>query len=233
MRFKLASTVAFFLVFSALHADPATAQQTINFSVGAFSPRGQDARVEGDVLVANRRDFVFDFSDFRSASFGVEWLAGIGEFVEVGAGVGFARRTVPTIYDDFVRPDGSEIDQEIKLRTTPLSATIRILPLGRNGGFEPYVGGGIGVVNYRYSETGDYIDFSQQGRPIFNASYSATGNAVGPVAVFGARVPMGNASIGGEIRYQRAEGDLDERDFLGPKLDLGGFHYLATFGIRF
>lgn len=233
MRFKLASTVALFLVFSALNVDTAAAQQTINFSVGAFSPRGQDARVEGDVLVANRQDFVFDFSDFRSASLGLEWLAPVGNYIEAGAGIGFARRTVPTIYDDFVRPDGTEIDQEIKLRTVPFSATVRVLPLGRNNGFQPYVGGGIGVINWRYSETGDYIDFTQSGRPIFNASYSATGTSIGPIAVVGLRFASDSASVGGEIRYQRAEGDLDTVDFLGPKLDLGGFHYVATFGIRF
>lgn len=233
MRFKLASTVALFMVFSAVFVDSAAAQQTLNFSIGAFSPRGQDARVEGDVLVANRRDFVFDFSDFRSVSLGMDWLAPVGDYLEAGAGIGFARRTVPTIYDDFVRPDGSEIDQEIKLRTVPLSATIRVLPLGRNNPFQPYVGGGIAVINWRYSETGDYIDFTQSGRPIFNASYSATGTTIGPVAVFGLRFASDTASIGGEVRYQRAEGDLDTVDFLGPKLDLGGFHYVATFGIRF
>jgi hypothetical protein len=233
MRCKLASTVALFMVVSAVFVDSAAAQQTLNFSIGAFSPRGQDARVEGDVLVANRRDFVFDFSDFRSVSLGMDWLAPVGDYLEAGAGIGFARRTVPTIYDDFVRPDGSEIDQEIKLRTVPFAATIRVLPLGRNNPFQPYVGGGIGVINWRYSETGDYIDFTQSGRPIFNASYSATGTSIGPVAVFGLRFASDTASIGGEVRYQRAEGDLDTVDFLGPKLDLGGFHYVATFGIRF
>jgi hypothetical protein len=233
MRFKLASTVAVFLVFSALHVDTASAQQTVNFSFGAFAPRGQDSRLDGDVLVANREDFVFDFSDFRGPSFSGEWLGALGDYFEVGAGIGYTSRSVPTIYDDFVRPDGTEIEQEIKLRTVPFSATVRILPFGRRAAFQPYVGGGIGVINYRYSETGDYIDFTQPGQPIFNASYTSTGNAVGPVAVFGARVPLGNISIGGEVRYQKADADLDTRDFLGPKLDLGGFHYVATFGIRF
>ena len=31
----------------------------------------------------------------------------------------------------------------------------------------------------------------------------------------------------------KAEGDLDELDFLGPKIDLGGFNYLLTFNVRF
>ena len=65
---------------------------------------------------------------------------------------------------------------------------------------------------------------------MFRDSFVDSGTAVGPVAVFGARVPMGNVSIGGEVRYQKAEGDLDERDFLGPKLDLGGFHYVGRSG---
>jgi hypothetical protein len=140
---------------------------------------------------------------------------------------------VDTIYDDYVRPDGTEIDQQLKLRNVPLSATIRVLPLGRHAAFQPYVGGGIGVNFWRYAETGDFIDFSQGGRPVFRESYVATGTSVGPVAVFGAKVPLGNVTIGGEVRYQKAEGTLDERDFLAPKIDLGGFHYMGSIGIRF
>jgi hypothetical protein len=233
MRLTSASMAALALTVTVLHAGTAAAQHTLNLSVGAFALRGEDARAEGDVLIKNRELFLFDFSDFRSPSLTAEWLVPIGDYVEAGAGIGFARRTVPTIYDDFVRPDGTEIDQEIRLRTVPMAATVRILPFGRNRAFQPYVGGGIGVTNWRYSETGDFIDFTVAGRPIFHDSFTATGTAVGPVAVFGARVPMGRTSLGGEIRYQKAEGDLDERDFLGPTLDLGGFHYVATFGIRF
>jgi len=233
MRFSLAFPAPLALVFSMLCVDSASAQQTLNFSIGAFAVRGEDARVPGDVLVANRDLFLFDFTDFTSPSLNAEWLAPLGDYFEVGAGIGFASRGVPTIYDQFVRPDGTEIDQEIKLRTIPFSATVRMLPFGRNRAVQPYVGGGIAVTNWRYSETGDFIDFTLSGRPIFRDSYVATGTAVGPVAVFGARVPMGSFSLGGEVRYQKAEGELDERDFLGPKLDLGGFHYVATFGIRF
>ena len=233
MRFKLTFPAPLALVLSLLPVDSATAQQTLNFSVGAFAVRGEDARVAGDVLIANRELFLFDFNDFTSPSLNAEWLAPLGDYFEAGAGIGFASRGVPTIYGDFVRPDGTEIDQELKLRTIPFSATVRILPFGRHRAVQAYVGGGIAVTNWRYSETGDFIDFSQSGRPIFRDSYAASGNAVGPVAVFGARAPMGNFSLGGEMRYQKAEADLDERDFLGPKLDLGGFHYVVTFGIRF
>jgi hypothetical protein len=233
MKSKLAWTAAVALTVTLLHADTAAAQQTLNFSIGAFVIRGEDARVEGDVLVANREVFLFDFGDFTALSLGGEYLVPIGDYFEAGGGVGFTSRSVPTIYADYRRPDGSEIEQELKLRTIPMSATIRVLPLGRNSAVQPYVGGGIGFINWRYTETGDFIDFSRVGNPIFRESYVADGTAVGPVAVFGLRVPAGRVTFGGEVRYQKADGDLDDRDFFGDKLDLGGFHYVGTIGIRF
>jgi hypothetical protein len=222
-----------FTLASLFGADAAFAQQqSVNFSLGYFTVRGEDARVDGDALVVNRDLYLFDFDDFNSVSLGAEYLLGLGDFFEVGAGIGYTSRGVDTIYDDFVRPDGTEIEQELKLRVVPMSATVRVLPLGRAAAFQPYVGGGIGIYNWRYSETGDFVDFSVPGQPIFRESYTQTGTSIGPVAVFGLRFPVGNAVIGGEMRYQKAEGDLDERDFLGPKIDLGGFHYSATVGFR-
>ena len=234
MRSRLAWAVLSVSAVSLAGAEPALAQQSLNFSLGYFTVRGEDARVDGDALVVNRELLLFDFSDFNTVSVGAEWLAPLGDFVEVGAGIGFTSRGVDTIYDEFVRPDGSEIEQQLKLRIVPISGTVRLLPLGRHAAFQPYVGGGIGIYNWRYSETGDFIDFTRVGSPIFRESYVASGTSVGPVAVFGARFLVGsNATFGGEVRYQKAEGDLDEADFLGPKIDLGGFHYLATFGVRF
>jgi hypothetical protein len=234
MQSRSAWAVAFVVAVGLVSADVASAQQqTFNFSLGYFAVRGEDARVDGDALVENRELYLFDFSDFGSASLNAEYLIGIGDYFEAGAGIGFTSRGVDTIYDDFVRPDGTEIEQELKLRVVPMTATIRLLPLGRFATFQPYVGGGIGIYNWRYAETGDFIDFSVPGRPIFRDSYVESGTSIGPVAVFGARVPLGSMTIGGEVRYQKAEGDLDTRDFLGPKIDLGGFHYLATIGVRF
>lgn len=233
MHSRLVWTVAAILTAGLLSADTAAAQQSFNVSLGYFAVRGEDARVEGDALVANRDIYLFDFSDFNNVSVGAEYLVGFGEYFEAGAGVGFTSRAVDTIYNGFVRPGGGEIEQQLKLRIVPMSATVRILPLGRSAAVQPYVGGGLGIYNWRYSETGDFVDFTQPGRPIFRDAYAASGTAVGPVAIFGARVPLGSATFGGEIRYQKAQGELDDRDFLGPRLDLGGFHYSATFGIRF
>lgn len=231
MRFRIACAVV--ALVGVLSADAAFAQQqSLNFSLGYFAVRGEDARVEGDALVINRDLYLFDFADFNGPSIGADYLVGLGDYFEVGAGIGYTSRAVDTIYDLYERPDGSEIEQQLKLRVVPMTATVRILPLGHTSPFQPYIGGGIGIYNWRYSETGDFIDFTVPGQPIFRESYVASGTSIGPVAVFGLRFPVGNATIGGEMRYQKAEGDLDERDFLGPKIDLGGFHYSATVGFR-
>jgi hypothetical protein len=208
----------------------ASAQQTLNFSLGGFVPRGFDARVDGDTLIENRDLLVFEMGDFTGAQINGEWLIPIGQYFEAGAGIGFYRRTVPTVYSDFVDDDGTEIDQDLRLRIVPVSFTVRVLPLGQSNGVQPYFGGGLGIFNWRYSEDGEFVDFNDD--TIFNASYVADGNATGPIAFGGIRFAADSFSVGGEVRYQAADADLPE-DFLGPKIDLGGWTYAFTFGLRF
>jgi hypothetical protein len=230
---KLVWPAACALAGTLLIADNAAAQQTVNFTLGYFSLRGEGSRIDDDILVENQPIYTFDIKDFNGASIGGEWLYPIGDFLEAGGAIQFTTQTVPTIYRDFVRPNGSEIEQDFKLRTVPMTATLRVLPLGKDFIVQPYVGGGIGFINWHYTETGDFIDFTTAGRPVFSAEYKDSGTAVGPVAVFGIRVPVERFSAGFEVRYQHASGDLNTDDFLAPKIDLSGFHYQATFGFRF
>jgi hypothetical protein len=212
-------------------ARPATAQQTLNFSVGYFTPRGEDARIAGDVLNQNRNFQVFDVREFSGASVGAEWLLPIGQFLEGGAGISLSRRTVPTVYEDFVDDDGTEIDSDMRLRILPVAFTLRVLPLGQSSPVQPYFGGGVGVFNWRYSESGEFVDFGARNE-IFRDQFAANGNRIGAVAIAGIRFAGDAVSAGGEIRYHKAEADLDNR-FAGSKLDLGGWVYNVTLGFRF
>jgi len=209
----------------------AAAQQTLNFSLGLFTPRGEDARTEGDVLNANRSFLAFDIRDFRSASVGAEWLVPLGNFVEAGAGVGFSRRTVSSVYANFTDSDGTEIEQDLRLRLVPVAFTVRVLPLGQANALQPYFGAGLGVFRWRYSESGEFVDFARN-REIFRDQYVAEGSETGPIVVAGLRFGGETVSAGGEIRYHSAEADLDER-FAGSKIDLGGWTYNVTVGVRF
>lgn len=240
MRLKLVWPAAFALAGTMLMADNAAAQQTLNFSLGYFSLLGDSRRVDDDAI--NDNGFIYERfdngdplspGDFNGPTFGVEYLFPIGNYLEAGAGFQFSNRSVDTVYQDYERPNGDDIEQAFKLRTVPITATVRILPLGKDAPIQPYVGVGIGIINWKYQETGDFINFDVPGRPIFGATYEASGTEVGPVAVFGVRAPIERFMIGGEVRWQKAEGDLDTNDFLSSKIDLGGWHYQATFGVRF
>lgn len=207
-------------------------RHAVGVTFGWFGVRGEDARVSSDVLLANLDFLAFEIKDFNTGTIGGEWLVGVGEYLEAGVGIGYQRRTVPSVYRDVTFEDGFDIAQEMRLRIVPITGTVRFLPLGRAASVQPYVGGGVSLLNWRYSEFGEFVDFTDD--TIFNARYTASGNTVGPVILAGLRAPVSDMwLVGGEIRYQRGEGDTDAptTGLLGDKIDLGGWS--ANFGIHF
>ena len=219
------------LTLGLLATPTASAQQSFNFSIGGFTPRAEDARSPDDVLVNNLDFLAFNIKDFNSVAVGGEYLAGLGDIFEAGLGVGFQTRTVPTVYLNFVNANGTEIEQELKLRVIPVTATIRLLPLGHHASVVPYLGGGVGIFNWRYTETGQFLATDNT---IFRGNFLGSGSATGPVILGGIRVPVGGGGVGGEIRYQSAKGDLPtDQGFSGTKIDLGGFTYAFTLNFRF
>ena len=227
-------------------ASTASAQQTLNFNLGYFTLRGEDARTGAgctscgknvDVLIANRDFLTFNVDEFNGASVGAEWLFPIGQFIDGGAGSAFPRRTVPRVDTDSGSRNRTEVEQALRLRRIPIDLTVRALPLGQTSPVQPYVGVGLSIINWRYSESGEFIDFNAPtGRPgefeTFRDTFAADGTATGPVALFGIRFSSDVFSVGGEARYHKADGEVGE-DFAGTKIDLGGWTYQATFGVRF
>jgi opacity protein-like surface antigen len=222
------------------------ARHSVGFNLGYFMIKGEDARPDEcfvgtgdncDVLIANLRatdPLLFEVDDFNGFTFGGEWLYGVSEYLETGVGVGYYKRTVPSVYRFLENANGSEIAQDLKLRIVPITATVRFLPLGRSSSVQPYIGGGVGFYNWRYSESGEFVDSSDDS--VFGATYEADGTAVGPVILGGLRFPAGDAlSVGFEYKWQKAEGDTNrvESELLGDKIDLGGQSFSFTMHIRF
>lgn len=242
-----------------LTAAPASAQvvHNLHFGVGGFFPTGFNGRHDDDVLLRNAagEPFVFDpnlsdalvfeMKDFRSVYLFGEWNVALSNQIEVGAGLGFSRKSVPTVYDEVVeivenQPD-REISQVLRLRVVPITAHVRFLPFGTPSTIQPYVGGGLSLLNFGYSEEGDFVDSFT--REIFPARYSTSGTALGGVIFGGVRIPV-NGDIFGvtlELRRQFGVGDLgtdledndDENDFLADKIDLGGTQFTGGLLIRF
>jgi opacity protein-like surface antigen len=245
-------TLAASVILGGLAIVPAEAQvvrvsgsdtrNTINFNLGYFTLPGAESRVDDDAIVPNLVDLAkrsdlepLQIGDFNNVTFGGEWLFGVTDYLEVGASLGYYRKTVETTYLRESHEDGSDIAQDLKFKIVPITATVRFLPLGRGGAVEPYVGAGVGILNWRYTEIGEFID--EDGFTFSNVEdpFDKDGNAVGPVVLGGVRAPVGDVfTIGGEIRWQKAEDDgLFDEGFLGDKIDLGGWTYSVTFGFRF
>ena len=242
-RFFTCSIFAVLLGFIA--ARPASAQQSLNLQIGGFVPTGSqtsdgtviNGRDTHDVLAGDIPFLDFTMKDFNGPTVNGEWLFGVADKIEAGLGIGFYSRTVPSVYADVVNQNGTEIEQDLKLRVVPFTATVRFLPLGQKAGVVPYIGAGIGVFAWRYEETGQFVD----GNTIFNGTFTGSGTTTGPVVLGGIRVPIDNWGIGGEIRYQHAKGTLPtDQGFAdpvagsnAPTIDLGGFNFLFTINIRF
>jgi hypothetical protein len=219
-------------LMSAVAPATSSAQQSINFYLGGFVPHGEDARDRDDVLRNNLNFLSFDISDFNGFTAGADYLVGLGDWLDAGLGIGAYKRTVGSFDRDFQKPSGDLVEQDLKLRIIPITATIRFLPLGHTDGVEPYIGAGVGILNYRYSESGEFVDVSE--RTTFRGSFVGKGTATGPLILAGVRFPVGMIGVGGEVRYQKAHGDLpDDQDFSGSRIDLGGWTYAATVNVRF
>jgi opacity protein-like surface antigen len=217
-------------------------KSTVNFTIGYFALKGLESRATDqscggfycDVLAADLlsgQPLLFEVKDLNSAVFGGEYLYGVSRNIEVGVGLAFSQRTVPSVYANLTHSNGDEIAQDLKLRQIPVSFTGRFLLLPRGSVVEPYVGAGVTAIRWQYSETGEFVDDNGD---IFPASYLAKGTAAGPTVLAGIRAPIENMTIGGEVRWQsvKAKG-LAAQQFLGDTLDLGGWHANLTVGVRF
>jgi hypothetical protein len=249
MQVRIGVLMLFTVATFAATSTPASAQvvQSLHLGGGFFSPKGFDSRADGDVLVRDAYGdylpaypdlsdaLVFDMSDFRGGQVFAEWNVAFGDHVEVGAGVGFYRRSVPTVYWDLVDDFGGEIEQTLRLRVAPVTAVVRFLPFGNANSVQPYVGAGVGLFNFRYSEFGRFVD--PETLDIYDDRFTTTGSAPGAVVLGGVRVPLGGDVYGLTLegRYNIATGDTGgiDKGFLDEKIDLGGGQFNIGFLVRF
>lgn len=202
-------------------------------NIGGFLVKGEESRDRQDVLRQNLSFLEFDLADFNGLSAGGDVSVSVGSFLEVGAGLNFYQRTVPTVYSRFVDDDGTEIESDLKFRNIPLTLTAKVFPLTRDAGFQPYIGGGVQFNRWRYTEVGEFLDFSNG--EIFRDSFTDEGMEIGPVFLAGVRFPVGSqVLLGGEWRYSTARADVDpDLGFFGDSVDLGGNTVLFTVAFKF
>ena len=117
----------------------------------------------------------------------------------------------------------------------PVTGLVRFLPFGGPADVQPYVGAGVSVLNFEYTEAGSFVD--GETLEVFDERFRASGSTLGGVLLGGVRFPLGGDiyGFGIEGRYQFGTGDtggLDE-GFLADTIDLGSTQLNFTFLVRF
>ncbi len=199
------------------------------FRLGGFLPSGG-----GEFWNNNERDFTMSVGDFTDAAIGFTYVAGMNNHIEIGFNLDFYDSTVRSSYRDYVDQDGYPILHDTRLRLTPATVDLRILPGGRYSyrgrrdqyrGHQPvpYLGIGAGFKFWRYEEMGDFVDFDADPPPVFPGHFSDSGVAIEAHVLTGLELPMGpNWNLVLELRHSWSE-VTPSGDFAGlGRLDLGG-----------
>jgi len=205
----------------------------LELRIGAFFPRGEsDLFVDDNELYSRAGEIAgVTPNHFDGLYGGVEYSFNVAKKLEMGISIDGYGKTIPTVYRDFTRPDGSEIEQNLRLFTIPLGLSLRFLPRDRFATVQPYVTIGADVIFYQYEEFGDFIDFFSDNLDIRTDSFESDGAAFGGHAAVGLRIPIGHDfAITAEGRYQFAERKRMEEDFDQNIIDVNGAS--ATIGIR-
>ena len=200
-------------------------------------------------LGSNIFDFPLDSLTLSRADFGSPWLGGeiavrVTDRLDVAAGVGWARARSSSEYVNWVDQDGNPIEQVTTLQTVTGSLGVKyyLTDRGRSIGrfawvpsrFSPYLGGGIGVVGYEFTQEGDFIDFQSATSEIFFDYLETRGTGFAGYLSGGIDVRLGRQFVlTGEGRYTLSDGPVTGPFSSFDRIDLAGLQLLAGIGIRF
>lgn len=213
----------------------------LDLRIGAFVPRAESN------LFADAADLfgVDPRNDFTGVTGGIEYNGQLAENVELAVSIDGFGRTQDTSYREFVRDDGTEIQQTLRINTVPIGLTLRLVPTSRRGKLAPYLGVGADLIYWRWREIGEFIDFRDEAClrdedcPIFDDSFRSDGWTGGFHVSGGLRVALNrDFAVVGEARYQWAKTEMGD-DFAPTEagfvneIDLSGLSVTVGFHVRF
>jgi len=182
--------------------------------------------------------------DFDGPYIGGEVAFRASERWDVALGVGLVQSSVDSELRDWVDLDDNPIEQVSDFRIVPITLSTKYYfhDRGRSVGrfawvpsrLTPYVGGGVGVVAYRFEQVGDFVDFDTL--DIFFDRFVSQGEAVLFRGLAGVSISLGRQfELSGEARYTLASADVrsDFDEFDAGALDLNGFQGVVGIAIRF
>ncbi len=201
---------------------------SISFLGGRFYPNAGS-----DIWDINFENLILSKKNFESNVGYLEWEWGKRTITFFAGATLSGRKTINTEYRDYVWYDGSPITQSITYKNNPTYLGIRFYPIPvYRKGILPFVGAGITFVSWEWTQTGEFIDFSDPTLPIYYGDYFKRDSSAG-FFINGGLVIKIDRSIGFRIMgfYTSVHGNL-EPTYLGfEPIDLSGFTVLAGISI--
>jgi len=199
-------------------------------------------RAQGEIFDEVTRVYTLDRRDFDSPYLGGEVGVRVGEQWDLALAVGYQSARTLSEFRDYVGTDDLPIEQITELRLIPVVASAKyfLKPRGRSVGrfawipetVVPYVGGGLGVMQYRFEQDGEFIDFDTL--EIFRDRLTTQDNTLLVRASAGLDIAIAERFVlSGEARYNLARGSV-RHDFSGfGNIDLDGLQLVAGVSVRF
>jgi hypothetical protein len=201
----------------------------VRLRIGLFDPDGSSTYWDDKA-----QDFTGSASDLQDLTFGMDYQWRLQSNSSVLFGVAYYDGSGTFAYRDYVDGNGNEIRHTTTLETWELTVAW-ITDLGKpQASVRPYLGLGTGLLGWRLTEAGDFIDFGSPNLPIVRAGYQAEGTTYEFFALAGLDFRLAPGwTFFLEGRWRNADDTLGD-DFAGfGKLDLSGFEYSGGFSFKF
>jgi hypothetical protein len=241
-RALLLTAAAIAMIALPSHAQRAGDGFLFHAPAGSWTFRGGVATATGksDVFAFVTDQLTVDRSDFNSPTFGTALAISVSERNDVVLDISYATVNRASEFRDWVDNNDQPIQQETSLRRIPITLGFRhyITSRGRSIGqfaWIParralYVTVGAGMMEYKFHQVGDFIDFTTLN--VFHDEFVS--QAWTPVvhAALGLDLGLGSFTmVTTEARYSVARGPMSA-DFVGfHNIDLSGLS--VTVGLTF
>ena len=208
---------------------------------GGYSAASAGSDVFDDVtsqLTLNKRDF-------GSLTVGADVAFRVTSQVDLTLDAGYSRSSHQSEFRNFVDNNNLPIEQTTTFERIPLTANVKVhlAPTGRSIGrlawipsrVVPYVGGGVGLMSYRFRQQGDFVDFNTN--DVFNSTFDTQDD--GRDWAFIQQVmagvdynfsPMFGVTL--DARYLHGRGDLGTAFSGYDKIDLSGASASVGISVR-
>ncbi len=216
-----------------------------------FGRPGASIGVRGQWFLARAESEIFDFasdlltiekSDFSAPGIGIDLGIPVGSRLDALFGIDFTRARALSEYRDFSDTNDLPIEQQTTLSHLNLTGSIELALVSRgreigqyawiSSSVIPYVGGGGGLLWYRFEQEGDFVDFLDLS--IFTERFESSGWTPNVHVFGGVDIKLTRQLyLSAEARCVWADAEL-KRDFVDfDRIDLSGLRITAGVQLAF